>query len=401
MASVFLRRRATKAGKVRWAVCYRSGGREAPERWDSVWPSKALAELRRERIYRAWAVGEPAPPIGGVPPEEVTIADVLTEYAQARLDVGPQRQATYRQTALHLGRIGGMHPGYLKPADVRGWVGELQRKLGAQSIRMHLTILRQVLDHAEVMPNPARHPSVRPPKMERKQITPPTNVELAALMQAITPRHRFALRVIEATGLRVSELQRLTWGDVDVAQGRIRVVGSKTHAARRWVPLEDQVLEELVESCPHEDRRAGRPVVPGFNDQTFRQALARASRDAGTVTFSPHDLRHRYISLLVHAGVPAPIIGQIVGHARSSVTLDTYSHVMVDECPTRLAELRRISLEAAAGWAAARAANVRTLAEARRARKHKNPAQGGVSVEVEDTGIEPVTFALPARRSPS
>ena len=31
----------------------------------------------------------------------------------------------------------------------------------------------------------------------------------------------------------------------------------------------------------------------------------------------------------------------------------------------------------------------------------ESPALAGLSCEVEDTGIEPVTFALPARRSPS
>lgn len=39
-------------------------------------------------------------------------------------------------------------------------------------------------------------------------------------------------------------------------------------------------------------------------------------------------------------GVPAPLVGRIVGHKKVSVTLDTYSHVLMDEPAERLAELR-------------------------------------------------------------
>jgi integrase len=47
--------------------------------------------------------------------------------------------------------------------------------------------------------------------------------------------------------------------------------------------------------------------------------------------FSPHDLRHRRISLLHLRGVPWSRIGEFVGQRSLSVTADTYSHVLVDE----------------------------------------------------------------------
>lgn len=65
-----------------------------------------------------------------------------------------------------------------------------------------------------------------------------------------------------------------------------------------------------------------------------------ACEKAGIPQYTPHDLRHRYTSLLVMGGVPAPLVGRIVGHRRVSVTLDTYSHVLMDEPSGRLAELR-------------------------------------------------------------
>ena len=47
--------------------------------------------------------------------------------------------------------------------------------------------------------------------------------------------------------------------------------------------------------------------------------------------FSPHDLRHRRISLLHLRGVPWAVIGQRVGQRNLAVTANTYTHVLADE----------------------------------------------------------------------
>jgi integrase len=57
----------------------------------------------------------------------------------------------------------------------------------------------------------------------------------------------------------------------------------------------------------------------------------KACKAAGIPTFSPHDLRHRRISLLHLRGVPWIRIGEFVGQRNLSVTADTYSHVLLDE----------------------------------------------------------------------
>jgi hypothetical protein len=55
--------------------------------------------------------------------------------------------------------------------------------------------------------------------------------------------------------------------------------------------------------------------------------------------FSPHDLRHRRISLLHLAGVPWSRIGKHVGQRNLAVTANTYSHVLTDEAELDYAEL--------------------------------------------------------------
>jgi integrase len=69
----------------------------------------------------------------------------------------------------------------------------------------------------------------------------------------------------------------------------------------------------------------------GFGADRFRTTLTRACTAAGVPTFSPHDLRHRRISLLHLGGVPWATIDEHVGQRSLRVTADTYSHVLVDE----------------------------------------------------------------------
>lgn len=46
---------------------------------------------------------------------------------------------------------------------------------------------------------------------------------------------------------------------------------------------------------------------------------------------SPHDLRHTYATLALRRGVPVEVVSKILGHARVSITLDVYRHVLDNE----------------------------------------------------------------------
>jgi integrase len=97
------------------------------------------------------------------------------------------------------------------------------------------------------------------------------------------------------------------------------------------VQVPPTILEAVLELVPRDDRTAERLVFKGFGADRFRTAIARACRAAGVPTFSPHDLRHRRISLLHLAGVPWARIGEHVGQRNLAVTANTYTHVLADE----------------------------------------------------------------------
>jgi len=203
--------------------------------------------------------------------------------------------------------------------------------LKPSSIRRYLATLRAVLDFAGVDPNPARDSRVRLPREERTVVDPPSAAEVETIIGNVPPRWRLPLRVLEQTGMRVGEAHALAWGDVDERGNRFRIKAGKTAAARRWVAVPDWLVHEVAATCPREDRTAERRVFPGFTPDVAKNIMARACKAAGIVHRHPHDLRHRYASVKIAEGVPVTTVAAQLGHSKKSLTLDVYSHVLIDE----------------------------------------------------------------------
>ena len=220
----------------------------------------------------------------------------------------------------------------MRPATLIGaWIGELAGRYTRGTLEKALSALRMVLDFAHVRPNPARDDRVKLPRGRREEIQPPSAAAVVAILGLSAPRYRLPLLVLEATGMRVNELETLTWGDVDEQHGRWRVARQNEKARRgRWVNVPPDVFAAVAALMPREDRDQGTTVFPGVTGSRLRATMARACKAAGIPLYSPHDLRHRRISLLHEQGIPWARIGEAVGQKNISVTADTYTHVIAD-----------------------------------------------------------------------
>ncbi len=61
------------------------------------------------------------------------------------------------------------------------------------------------------------------PREDKAELNPPTAEHVLAVHRILAPSYRLPLLVLDATGMRVGELEALTWGDVDEPRGRWRV----------------------------------------------------------------------------------------------------------------------------------------------------------------------------------
>jgi integrase len=333
MASVWHLRRETEKSGVRYRVWFRIGGRETATRYGGSFKTKREADERKR-----WIAGELAarrvPDLQPVKPETVvTLRAVAERWKASRVDVADGTMQTYRVALGRiLPRLGDTPVEAIDARKVADLVAELHTaKLRKATIRKTVSALAMVLDHAGVQPNPARDRLiVKMPREQRRQVQPPTADHVEAVVRLLPSRYRLATLVLDATGMRVGELEALTWGDLDEPRARWRIATSKT-GHPRWVTPAPFLLERVLELCPRDDRHADRRVFEQVTGDRLRTALTRACTAAGVPAFSPHDLRHRRVSLLHLAGVPWARIGEQVGHDDITTTSRVYTHVVADE----------------------------------------------------------------------
>ena len=345
MPSSWIITRTTPSGTRRYRVLYRLGGRESNARYAGSFPTKAEAQARKR-----WVDGELAqlrvPDIRLLEREPLrapTLAEAANRWQASRVDVSENTKLQHRSAVrAMLPLLVSRRVDTITAADVTDLVTELAAKgRKRETIRKTLLALGMVLDHADITPNPARDKMhVRLPHGNSPEIVPPTAEQVLAVHRLLPSRYKLPLLVLDATGMRLGELEGLRWGDVDEPRGRWRVTSavSKTKTAR-WVNVPPVLFEAVCALVARDDRTPERRVFQGFAGTRFRTAVARACTAAGVPTFSPHDLRHRRISLMHLAGVPWARIGEAVGQRSLRVTSDTYTHVLVDESELDYAEL--------------------------------------------------------------
>jgi integrase len=162
---------------------------------------------------------------------------------------------------------------------------------------------------------------------------PPAADQIEAVLPLMPRRYGLAVLVLDATGMRVGELEALLVSDLDEPNVRWRIRRAVEKGRRgRWVSLPPDLFAAVIATLPpREDRDPNAPAFPGLIQERLRTAIARACKAAGTPTWSPHDLRHRRISLWHRQGETWALIGARVGQRSLSVTADTYTHVLLDD----------------------------------------------------------------------
>lgn len=335
VASVWIRTRPTKDGGKRYRVEYRLGGRESRICYGGSFKTKREATIRA-----GWVAAELA--AQRVPAFDSTdsvgaptLRQAASRWQESRVDVAENTRLQHRSAVrMLLPLLGDRRVDAITPAEVVDLVTALTaRGKARETVRKSLLALAMILDHEGVAPNPARDKvRVRLPRQEKPEIVPPTAAHVLAVHALLAPRYRLPLLVLDATGMRLGELEQLTWGDVDEPRQRWRVSRAVSKTGRaRWIAVTPSVFDAVCELVPRDDRIPDRRIFQGFGGDRFRTALTRTCTAAAIPTFSPHDLRHRRISLLHLAGIPWARIGEHVGQRDLAVTANTYSHVLADE----------------------------------------------------------------------
>jgi integrase/recombinase XerD len=149
-------------------------------------------------------------------------------------------------------------------------------------------------------------------------------------------RDHAMLRLLSATGMRVGELVMLDVSDVDLAAGRVRVVGRGNR--ERSLPLDEATVASirtyLEQARPYLTRNASGQTALVVNQrgqrltrQGFWLIMKGLVRDAGLPqAITPHTLRHSFATHRIGQGLDLEELRQLLGHA-SIATTQIYTQV--------------------------------------------------------------------------
>jgi integrase len=176
------------------------------------------------------------------------------------------------------------------------------------------------------------------------------------LLAARGSRMEAILHLAVATGMRQMELLGLKWTDLDWIKQTLRIERQlersdsatvrfsppKTKRGKRSVSLGDQTIGVLQRwyVMQNEERKAagvnwkehglmfttkvGTPIHYRNLLRDFKLLMQRA----GLPEIRFHDLRHTAASLMLNHGIPVIVVSRRLGHAKPSITLDVYGHLI-------------------------------------------------------------------------
>lgn len=167
-------------------------------------------------------------------------------------------------------------------------------------------------------------------------------------------RKKTVFYLLFSTGMRKGELLALRWQDIDLKKGEIditrtrgdqKITAPKTKSSIRKIQIDDATIEllnkhkmndrkfllskgeKLKETDLFATNRYGDPISYCGITEQFR--IFCNDNDLPYITL--HGLRHTHATLLLEADANIKYISRRLGHKNIEITLNTYSHVLIEK----------------------------------------------------------------------
>jgi integrase/recombinase XerC len=296
----------------------------------------------------------------GAPPD---VEEFLRHLAKER-DVSPNTVLAYRRDLAEFVRFLGDYYGIdswswegVDRLAMRGFLAHLNRRgVGKRTISRTLSGVRSFYRwmhrNEMVESNPAR--AVGAPKLDkhlpgyldRAQIDLLFQMAEARAMEGefTAVRNLAILELFYSTGMRLSELQGLGMGDLDLVSQQVKVRGKGRK--ERIVPVGDHAVLALrnyeakrddllrnrrgsragVERSAYFLARTGKRIGVRMVQKVVSGFLDQIDEDAG---LSVHSLRHTFATHLLDAGADLRAVQELLGHSSISTT-QIYTHTSVE-----------------------------------------------------------------------
>lgn len=298
-------------------IDYYADGRRVREKVGPSLKLARLAEMKRktEAAEGKFHLGRPKP--------SITFAQAADMYWDLHASKTPGACSTVYMLGTLKKAFGAKRLDQVTVPDILAWRNDvLENNTAAYTNRLH-AVLRAVFNRAiEWEKFAGRNPAARVKafRVENARLRFLEREEIPRLLAACSPQIHALVVCALMTGLRKGELLKLRWEHVDLGNGIIYVLQTKSGKPRE-IPIAAK-LAGLLSGLPRSP--SGR--VFQVCEATVKRHFARALAAAGIADFRFHDLRHTFASHYIMRTSDLPATQALLGHQSPRMT-QRYAHL--------------------------------------------------------------------------
>ena len=243
--------------------------------------------------------------------------------------------------------FGNMNIKKIKPHDIQILQSDLlegkHNELAHKCIRFMNTILNDAIANGYLGKNPCM--SIKQAKVIHKERQILTSTQDKILLES---NHKYAnfFRILRYTGMRRQEIVPLLVDkDIDLKNKKIIInkavsfaqnqpsLKSTKNEKSRIVPIPDIIFEDLkkqVDFCKKNDIKYLFTKQTDTNAMLTQESIRCMSNSFCNeigFTFTPHQLRHSYCTMLYYSGVGMKEAQSLMGHSSAKMVYDIYTHL--------------------------------------------------------------------------
>lgn len=319
---------------------------------------------------------------------EMTVLELVKRYIATKTGVKPSTEAGYKTIVNILEKEAFAHLPIkkIRHSDAKLFLIKLQKedKRGYSSIHSIRGVLRPAfalaVEDDYIRKNPFDFELAKVlvnDSVTREAITIDQMRKFLNFVKADKHYSKYydAMYILFHTGLRISEFVGLTISDLDMKNKTIRIdhqlqrkgdgtkyiTTTKTNAGTRTLPMEDDVHACFQRILANRHPPAKEPSIDGYSgflffDKDDRPMVAmhwehyfkHAWRKYNSIykeelpPITPHVCRHTYCTIKAKSGMNPKTLQYLMGHSEVSITMDTYTHLGLQDAWD---ELSRLQLE--------------------------------------------------------
>lgn len=238
-----------------------------------------------------------------------------------------------------------------------------KKKITNTTLEHYYTLINSILEQAikwdYIKTNPNN--KIDKPKRERKEIQVYTKDEVIKLLEVVKNESLMYQAVIYLAldlGCREGELVALTWKDINLSTGEVKInksvqvikgktieketksvnsdrslyiTGTTINILKKYKLEQNKIKMLLGKKWKNDNKVLVNNDGKGINHDTPYQILKKLIKKYNLKNLTFHGLRHTNASLKIEQGLQSQIISKSLGHSSVQITHKYYSHFYEDE----------------------------------------------------------------------